>query len=54
MNGENRPLLTDDRAEFEKELVEVHQDFTELPQVNHEEPKHHTTCNRLHLETLGF
>ena len=52
MNGENRPLLTDDRVEVKKELVEVHQDFGEnyrsfqrnlenIPQVNYEEPKDH-------------
>ena len=29
MNAENRPLLTDDRVEFEEESVEVHQDFRE-------------------------
>ena len=29
MNGENRPLLTDDQVEFEKELVKVHQDIRE-------------------------
>ena len=29
MNGDSRPLLTDDRVEFEKESVDVHQDFRE-------------------------
>ena len=30
MNGENRLLYTDELAEFEKELVEIHQDFRKI------------------------
>ena len=55
MNRENRPLhWTDNWVEFEKESVDVHQDFRE--NTNHFIKKNWkiTTCNRLDLETLVF
>jgi hypothetical protein len=42
MNGENRPILTDDRLEFEKELVEVHQDFREYYRTFKKESREYT------------
>jgi hypothetical protein len=62
MIGENRPLVTNEPVEFEKQPVEV-QDFREF--TDHfrgiyriylklmKEHRKMSTCNRLDLETLG-
>ena len=63
MNGEHRPLVTDDPVEFEKYAVEV-QDFSMMTEHLREIHGIHLklvkknrkipTCNWLALETLRF
>jgi hypothetical protein len=65
MIWENWQLVTDEAVEFEKEPVEVHQDFRRItdhfrgilwniPQINIEKKTDGLlTCNRSDLETLG-
>ena len=63
MIGENRQVVTNELVEFEKEPVEVHQDFREItdrfrgiyriyPNLI-KENRRMSTCNQLDLQTLG-
>jgi hypothetical protein len=57
MNGENRPLATDELVWFKiqgKLLDQFLGMYGNRPQINKEKPKDHDLqCNHLDLETLG-